>query len=107
MHEGHTAMFGLIKAAAARGVKTAGDILSSAIDDDIRRELAAVTADRSLFDEEQAPVIFRDCLRLIRRKPALEREALEGMIDPAKSGSNDAFDLAQKKYFELRKKRLE
>jgi DNA primase len=96
-----------IREAFSKGAVHAADMLNSAQDDPVRREMASISGEMAPDGEEAAEKTAQDCLSRIRagrgeRKKALE-EFLEEFKDGEKKGDMDEAKKAHEKYSNLRK----
>lgn len=94
--------------ASSKGAIHAADMLNSAKDDSIRREMASISGEMTPKDKEEAEKAARDCILRIRAgrgelKKALE-EFVEEFKDGEKRGNMDEAKKAYEKYSNLEKK---
>lgn len=104
--EAARAAFRLIRRAYDRGVKEPADALGLADNDLERKEFAALSAERHLFDEEGAEGMVVDCLRKIRYRPEEKRRAKAELVAAEESGDSDRLVEAQKKYMDVLRRKL-
>lgn len=88
--------------AFSKGAVHAADMLNSAKDESVRREMASISSETPP-DEEDAEKTARDCLSHIRAGRGERKKALEEFKDAEKKGDRDEAKKAYEKYSNLRK----
>jgi len=99
-------IFRLILLAREREVRTISEIVDMAGSEGLGGQLAGISVEKDLFDEEKIEKVAQDCVNRIKYSPQTRKNSLQALSEAAERRDSESFKKAEKKYIESRPDKL-